>query len=500
MLDTIVAERRWSELAKIIDAKFFALLLSEPRSLRAALDALPEEWLHAHPRYLMSREIISVMGPRFRMMDDSVATEFAGWVEASATPASRDVLGVLQARLRFLLAVGRFSDANDVADSTLAIIHESDDTAGFADVVPVVLIRVGLTKLLFGDVTSAIATFADSVRWSSAAGNHPAGPHARNYLALCLALAGDVHGAARELRYDESETRSEPGTLAHSYEHAGILANGLIALARFDQATTTRVVESLDDDITNSELWWIVAHLRARHTLYWGDRPSSISALEGHLVTRRALSGPRSLAGTTIRSDLADLYQAVGNYPAAAHVLTGPGTDSSDAIMLPARVRLDLLLGHHDAALRRLTSHGLVTSGRDYTPPGLLTLKAAAETTVGSTAQMMQTLKQAAVSVSQTGAIHAIAEAPPEIRVDLAALAGIDASTLPTIFARSRSVHLTERERDVLRALKQNSTMKDLATALHVSPNTAKTHLSAVYRKLSVHTREQALRAGADFD
>jgi ATP/maltotriose-dependent transcriptional regulator MalT len=53
---------------------------------------------------------------------------------------------------------------------------------------------------------------------------------------------------------------------------------------------------------------------------------------------------------------------------------------------------------------------------------------------------------------------------------------------------------LTSREAEVLRALTRTASRRDIATELFVSMNTVKSHLRAVYRKLGVASREQALR------
>jgi DNA-binding NarL/FixJ family response regulator len=51
---------------------------------------------------------------------------------------------------------------------------------------------------------------------------------------------------------------------------------------------------------------------------------------------------------------------------------------------------------------------------------------------------------------------------------------------------------LTERELEVLAALAQGLTNKEIGAALVISPNTVKRHLRAIYAKLDVHTRAAA--------
>ncbi|MFE7597404.1 LuxR C-terminal-related transcriptional regulator [Streptomyces sp. NPDC057494] len=53
---------------------------------------------------------------------------------------------------------------------------------------------------------------------------------------------------------------------------------------------------------------------------------------------------------------------------------------------------------------------------------------------------------------------------------------------------------LSEREHDVLERLARAMSTEDIAADLYVSVNTVKTHLKSVYRKLSVHRRNDAVR------
>lgn len=55
---------------------------------------------------------------------------------------------------------------------------------------------------------------------------------------------------------------------------------------------------------------------------------------------------------------------------------------------------------------------------------------------------------------------------------------------------------LTERELAILRLLPEPMTQRDLARSLFVTPNTLKTHLRAIYRKLGADSRESAVSRG----
>jgi LuxR family maltose regulon positive regulatory protein len=57
---------------------------------------------------------------------------------------------------------------------------------------------------------------------------------------------------------------------------------------------------------------------------------------------------------------------------------------------------------------------------------------------------------------------------------------------------------LTERERAVLRYLPSLMTYEEIASDLYVSPNTVKSHVHAVFRKLGVTGRRQAVRSARE--
>lgn len=60
--------------------------------------------------------------------------------------------------------------------------------------------------------------------------------------------------------------------------------------------------------------------------------------------------------------------------------------------------------------------------------------------------------------------------------------------------AALRSLGITKREYAVLEQLASGQSNKEIAAALHVSPNTVKTHIARLYEKLEVGQRVQAVQ------
>jgi two-component system response regulator DesR len=57
---------------------------------------------------------------------------------------------------------------------------------------------------------------------------------------------------------------------------------------------------------------------------------------------------------------------------------------------------------------------------------------------------------------------------------------------------------LSEREIEVLRLARRGLPNPQIAEALHIAPGTVRNHLSAIYRKLGVHSRHEALQVAAE--
>ena len=59
---------------------------------------------------------------------------------------------------------------------------------------------------------------------------------------------------------------------------------------------------------------------------------------------------------------------------------------------------------------------------------------------------------------------------------------------------RRGALRLSDRERSVLSLIASGATNPEIAEALHLSKHTVKEHTSAVYRKLGVRNRAQAVQ------
>ncbi|MBF4619520.1 helix-turn-helix transcriptional regulator [Clavibacter sp. VKM Ac-2873] len=491
-------EGRWADLEMLADTRFFRDLLVNQPAVERALQLMPDERLHAHPRYLVARDLAHARGRSLAMLTGISTQAYVRWVGAQQRPATRDVIAVLCAHIQDLNVLGRFAESAALVDEICVKVDEADDRDGFPDILPEVFILGGLSKLLAGHRHEAAALFEEGYRWSRDWGWHPAGVHLGNMIALAHALCHDYVRAADAIA-DWAGTRPhEPGVLADVYASVGILARGLIAVGAVDLDGLDAVIAAVDEPIRQSSLWWIAVHLVAQRALLSGNARDGARELERTLTGHRSLSRPAAYAGEQLRADLADLYEASGDLAAAQDVLNTPGLSVHCGPMVDPLVRLEILRGDQPRAERHLDEALQRRGPRAPTYPSWEVLQLAiSHMSVAAEPPADQTeIAQLECLVRRTGAVNALVNAPSGLREALSGRLGLPRVSTE-VFPVPRVVQLTRREREVLEALHRYANAGDIAAALHISRNTAKTHMASVYRKLGVHTRQQALKFAA---
>jgi LuxR family maltose regulon positive regulatory protein len=102
--------------------------------------------------------------------------------------------------------------------------------------------------------------------------------------------------------------------------------------------------------------------------------------------------------------------------------------------------------------------------------------------------------EEARAALAESRALAAACADPGPVLSEALAL-GSTTSAVPT---QTTPEALTDRELTVLRMLPGDATTRELAAAIFVSPNTVKTHLKAIYRKIGATNREDAVRRARD--
>jgi len=211
-----------------------------------------------------------------------------------------------------------------------------------------------------------------------------------------------------------------------------------------------------------------------------GNRLASICA-EGYRALLAVNRGDVALADSLA----ADAESAVGNTLSESHFVA----------MFPAlaRARLELRRADWAGAWRAATTaveRGRYGAGRVELAAALLTAAAAGRIYPDAATNQAADVHPGALVGEARGILRRCADPGPLIITWLAEEQRAEA-------ARTRQEGLfeplTDRELTILRMLPAPGSLRELAADLFVAPNTLKTHLRAIYRKLGAESREEAV-------
>ncbi|WP_460772645.1 LuxR C-terminal-related transcriptional regulator [Microbacterium sp. GXF7504] len=371
------------------------------------------------------------------------------------------------------------ADSRDRADGPLWFLHH----------------QIGSTYLLAGDTAAALQELATSRQLAQVSQYPWAERLALGRTALAHVVRGSLEEAQRAL--EQARDLPEP-TAAHRNA------------ARATEATAAALiaVELMSDDVEELlsqlepydtyELSWPFALLARSRAAMAEHRP--YDALEQAKLVRDAHPaqsvsfGTDAVAATQIRA-----YTAIGDVDRARYLAEA---DQRPGILTRLAIaHLALHEGNVDAARRALRSIADVSGPAQRAEA--VVLSAWADLTNagdidGYTAR--QILRLAAPPARR----RLLAGAPRHLIERVRAhLDPADAATLDRAVeglahpeVRTRPP-LTPSEVRVLSAMRLYSTTAEIAAALHVSPNTVKSQLRSLYRKLGCSTRDEAIMAAA---
>jgi DNA-binding CsgD family transcriptional regulator/tetratricopeptide (TPR) repeat protein len=475
---------------------------------RELVDRLPYEIWHSDP------VIAAALGQSYRApgaprgsagLAYFAAAEAA--VAAAPTTPAHCRAAVLIGHAGALRGAGRLGQARTKLAEAEELV-----AAGLAGPLPAVMevrARCALERGLLDLHTGAAEVARESLLTAGGLAPHHLGRAERAECAGALALLdiaiGDIADARRHLE-EGREIVAGSGIARSGFAAPGHAAELLLALDRFDLDRADALETELVEAAANTE-WEPYAALIAGSLRAVRGRPTE--ALD---LLADAQRGFRRRDMTGVGRDCAAVVQAsqlsaLGRGDEAWSILARVPTYEHHVLCPGYHLAAQLLAGGDvhgaDAALAECEAIGDAHAERGLMHVRILRGAIAAE--LGDAATSRLNVDLAFIGMSRSGSRTPLRAVPP------ARLAGLVASALEreqsvevqalleearraTDGAEQTVQSLSRRERLVLAQAGRGATVAAIAAALFISPNTVKTHLRRVYRKLGVTTRDEAIR------
>ncbi|WP_254367333.1 LuxR C-terminal-related transcriptional regulator [Microbacterium sp. NC79] len=313
-------------------------------------------------------------------------------------------------------------------------------------------------------------------------------------IAMVDALRGDIRTASAALA--ECDALSLPTGLGDSYTGLpAMVAGALVALERGDWATADAFLRRTDTHAPTTEFWAVL--LQAGTMLEWHRQgaPAALGYLEQGMEQHVHRGTQSPFATHTLHVLRITLLIAVGRFVEAKEALAGVPQRRSRRWTL-MKAYSELFSGDPNRA-NALAVSSLRQADTPRERIALLVIAAAASHRVGDTTMSARYAASASAEARKFQLWQVLTLIPkPEAAILFAGesdvLDAIRHSRTFPLAAASLGV-LSARELVVLRQLIDDATIEQIAKDLSVSRNTVKSQLRAVYRKLGVNNRAEAV-------
>lgn len=487
-LTTAIDGEDWHRVLDIVSEHWTALYTGGFLATldEAFVERIPEKIARDHPTVIAIRR----MHRQFAAPRDVpvVAARHEPPLEASAGPAE------VMMRVMTLRIEGGLVEAaglcDELASAPVPILDELNDSQRHA--YAFLYLHIGITYQLVDRIDEATTMFRRAHR----AG---AGTFVERDAAGKLALSYALDGAASDAQRWLDEEQRHPPLPPESEQlvrTAGMVAAALVALDRLDPTAALAVLTDLGSPSDREEYWAHVLYAVGQHALIAGTPADGLRSILHHLERYPDLHGEGSAAGPMLDAVRADLYLAIGQIDSARELVDRSNHPRTAA----ARARIHLLAAEPHAAERLADQHwaDVRCSVRESTE--LSVIGAAAAATNKNTVDAARHLERAVALSRRHQLLRPFALLDPSMvrRIaDLGVDLPVDADPLTANLAVFRrvtpDVGLTRQEHAVLASLVAGRTLAEIARHHYVSINTVKTQVRSLYRKLGVHSRQEAI-------
>jgi LuxR family maltose regulon positive regulatory protein len=489
----------WPRALELAKEGWLQLLCNHPNTLRWLFRVVPEDVISADPVAKAGRDLLSyVLGRASEGTDlPDDPEQLTGMARSGGV---RELLLVGLADGILLRASGRYRQARDLAErlSTIVTTAEQEQPDAVRDLVSSCWMMIGVSRIVSGATGPAEVAYRRAYAGHLGNGEGPLASVAASGAALCLALDGDAHGAARWLDA-EAALPAPTGWLAVRGPVPGQIARVHLALDRCDREAATRAIGALRDLDHREELWAYAALATAEVALVFGHPLAGLRQLEDEVARNRSRIGDAASRALIARTS-AELLLAGGLGNRARAVLDD--ADPDDAPAQVTRAKLLLLTGQPGEAATEATAALWRTDLAPRVRMEALAVVSAAHLELDDAATALRELGELVDLVDHYGNLRPLLAVPRDVLLELAersperrrTLDGGRLRDLPEIYrVPVELVDLSRREREVLVAMAEGLDPAGIAERWVVSIATVRSQIHSLYRKLGVHNRQDAV-------
>lgn len=498
----------WPLVVTILDSHWPEIIAEDLKVAGQALRRMPPASAAERPAIHAARSLLKVFHARHwwrtrEMADALELIEPIERIDGGHSQAESLLAGTMRSVV--LRLFGDFEGAATLAQrlDTLAGEQEHSTSAHAVGVdphLPLLRLHWGLASFLHGDHVRAAELFQRAYHDSGTGYHGLLARNAESLLALHYAVLGEPNMARRWLQA-ETTASGALGWLGPAARVPDLTARALTALDRTDLEEASVHLAEIGEPSDTLESWAFVVYARCLMDLDRGDPEVGLDRLRRMHIIFDGWAGPHSLAEPLLCSTAVDLATAAGR-PADARERTRLDTLSLHPLVRAARARAALQAGAPHDALADCAELERAHGGYTRVRLSSLVVTALALHEIGDLARAATAWNRAVALSQSTGLLRPFNLATSEVLDQLIphgarglAAGPIDGNLDGELQAALQPppVELTERERAVLSRLDGIETVGAIAAALFVSPNTVKTQLQSLYRKLGTHSRRETV-------
>jgi LuxR family maltose regulon positive regulatory protein len=491
----------WDYLSSLVGRHYAVLTTHHLPQLIEVLDSVPRDrqqgdpWLSLLQGSLLEHDRNrAASATSMFTRAESVARDLS----TSAGPLDRIRYSVI--RITSLRKLGSFGRSVALADKTVAALKDVAGTRRTEAVSNLAhaQVQAGITYLHVGMYAEAERRFTECYRLAASMTHLRV--QAAGYLSLIHVLRGEIKESDEWLlnatRKDEwlDWRHSRWAVPAH-------LASALLALERFDTDTATAHLQTVERIRFDVEDWPLVAYVSGMTHLVAGNGYAGFAAIrdmEGRF-SRDTVSNHFQGLICVVKSDLLLLAKQAR---AALNALR-PFVDGRGSVV-GANARALLFSGNDSRALLFAERWAWKEEVGPRTRMELQLVKAIAASRLGDLDTAALSVERAVVLATTNRLQLPWSMVPRDELLTAVAQASSNAEAVinstARVFEGGLTVpSLTRRETLVLARLQTSASLEVIARGLNVSPNTVKTQVRSIYRKLGVFSRSEAVRVAFEW-